>query len=453
MNKLTSFINNNYIFLLCVIILGTLFFLTSSTFPYWADSIHMVTHYNGFFWNFYGWSRIGVSVINNLLPMKTLSSFLLTLIILLNCYLIFFYSFSRNIFTSTTKVKDTIYYVLIFFMYLKLGTWEANLWLDSAYVHTGSVLIILSCFLPFYYLMQGKDIFLKRYWLILLMLLSIYPLGFSSYTSIPLWLIASSVSVLFYIYKYKKIPFIHIVYIILTLISYYVMMFVFKFKNLGHKTIVLEDFNHVYSFVVSIFRAGIWYFYILLILCILIYGTYLTIKNKNFKILVFNNNLLLFKSFLIFLLFLFGVIMFIKADYLAVRHFIFVLSLFIISLMMIIHFIDVSLYNKYRQIFLYPAFLIIFLFLFVDFYDKYIVRSVVMKSAYEHYFVKIQEQAKGLTENDVIYVDTVQPFNNDNVYPKKYRTDIWIYEDNNQTLNVYRGFLKIKPQLKMKENK
>ena len=76
-----------------------------------------------------------------------------------------------------------------------------------------------------------------------------------------------------------------------------------------------------------------------------------------------------------------------------------------------------------------------------------------MKSAYENYFVKIQEQAKNLTENDVIYVDTVQPFNNSNVYPKKYRENMWVWPKNEDTLVYYRKFLKIKPQLQIKENK
>ena len=203
MNKLTTFINNNYIFLTCVVILGMLFFLTSSTFPYFGDDIYIPTDFFG--WIFYeGNPRIAWNLVKNIIKFKTFSSIMLTLIILLNCYLIFFYSFSRNIFNSTTKVKDTIYYVLIFLLYLKCGTWEANLWLAAAYIHTGSVLIILGCFIPFYYLLQGKDVFLNRYGMILLMLLSVYPLGFSSYTSVPLWLIASSLSALFYIYRYNS---------------------------------------------------------------------------------------------------------------------------------------------------------------------------------------------------------------------------------------------------------
>ena len=450
-NKLTNFINNNYIFLVCVLIIGTFYFLISSTFPYWADDIYLLIGYSGVNWHFYGYPRFGLQVILNILHMKNFSSFGLTVIILLNCYLIFFYSFSRNIFNSTTKVKDTIYYVLIFLLYLKFGTWEANLWLDAAYAHTGSVLIILGCFLPFYYLLQGKDVFLKKYWFILLMLLSVYPLGFSSYNSVPLWLIATSCSVLFYIYKYRKIPFIHIIYIIFTLISYYLMMFVFKTHEFGHQPIEWSKINNVYYLIKRIVGIDMLYVYLFIISCTLIYCIYLIIKNKSFKSLLLNNNVILLKSFLIFLLFVFGVVMFVKADYIALRHFVFVFSLYIISIMMIINFIDVSLSDKYRKILLYPAFLILFLLLFVDFYDNYIVRSVAMKSAYENYFVKIQEQAQGLTENDVIYVDSVQPFQNDRVYPIKYREYIWAYNNDTKTLEVYRKYLKIKPQLKMRD--
>ena len=452
MNKLTTFINNNYIFLTCVVILGMLFFLTSSTFPYFGDDIYIPTDFFG--WIFYeGNPRIAWNLVKNIIKFKTFSSIMLTLIILLNCYLIFFYSFSRNIFNSTTKVKDTIYYVLIFLLYLKCGTWEANLWLAAAYIHTGSVLIILGCFIPFYYLLQGKDVFLNRYGMILLMLLSVYPLGFSSYTSVPLWLIASSLSALFYIYRYKKIPFIHIFYIILTLVSYSLMMFVFKLNELGHKNITLESWNVFYRNI--FFYIGNPFLYIIFFigLSTLIYVIYLFIKTKNIKSIVLNNNCILLKSCLMFLLFLFGLIMFIKADYFTTRQLIFILSLWCISATMLVSFIDVSLSNKYKKIFLYPAFLIVFVILFVNFYDNYIVRSVVMKSAYENYFVKIQEQAKNLTENDVIYVDTVQPFNTSNVYTKKYRRNMWVWPKNEDTLVYYRKFLKIKPQLQMKENK
>lgn len=310
MNKLTTFINNNYIFLTCVVILGMLFFLTISTFPYFGDDIYIPTDFFG--WSFYGGNPIiAWKLVINIIKFKTFSSIMLTLIILLNCYLIFFYSFSRNIFNSTTKIKDTIYYVLIFLLYLKFGTWEANLSLDAAYIHTGSVLIILACFIPFYYLLQGKDVFLNKYVMILLMLLSVYPLGFSSYTSVPLWLIASSVSVLFYVYRYKKIPFIHMAYIILTFISYYLMMFVFKTKILGHQPIEWSKINNIYNLIKQIVGIYMLYVYLFLILFTFIYCIYLIIKNKSFNVLILNNNLILLKSLLILFLFLFKVIVFI----------------------------------------------------------------------------------------------------------------------------------------------
>ena len=141
--------------------------------------------------------------------------------------------------------------------------------------------------------------------------------------------------------------------------------------------------------------------------------------------------------------------MFIIPDWFAPRYLVFVTSLLIISVMLFINFIDISLTNKYRKVILYPTVLFLLILCFYSFYDNYIIRAAIYKSASESYFANIQEQAKGLTENDILYVDNGQIFSN--VYPEKYRTSVFFWGD--KTLIFYRMYANVKPQLKLREKK
>ena len=100
MNKLTNCFLNNYIVLISIIILGTLYFLTLYTFPYFSDDISFLFHspFHGML-NLYSMdTRIGLRIYIKLVQYKALMNMCETLVFLLTCYLIFFYSFSKNLF-------------------------------------------------------------------------------------------------------------------------------------------------------------------------------------------------------------------------------------------------------------------------------------------------------------------------------------------------------------------